>query len=129
MSEKQILVVGRQRGAVSTRALKELLTPIGRTRVVTDTRNALGKTPYDFVVIECGATGRALSLLGDLKRRQTRAAVVVVKRDASWKDARRLLLAGAMDVITDPSATIAGVNNLAASLRGLSRGGARPRQA
>ncbi len=123
MSEKQILVVCHERGATSTRALRALLRPIGRTRVVTDTRmpRALGRTPYDFVVIDSGASRRVLSLLGDLKRRLRGAAVVVVKSDASWKDARQLLVAGAVDVITDPSATIAGVNKLTASLQVLSQ--------
>jgi hypothetical protein len=123
MSGKKILVVSRGCDAGSTRTLKQLLASMGRTRVVADSRlpSVLGGTRYDFVVINNGTTRRVLSLLGDLKRRMGRAAVVVVKSNVSWQDARKLLLAGAADVITDPWATTSGVSNLEASLRVLSQ--------
>src|ERR1700687_4220372 len=124
MSKKKILVVSGGRRAASARTLKGALTSIGRTRVISGTRAAgeLRRHAYDIVVIDDGAMKRTLSLLADLKRRLRRAAVVVVKDDVSWQDARALFLAGAADVIFDPPATKVRLDELGSSVRGLLQG-------
>ncbi len=124
MSRKRILVVSGRRRTVEAQALLGVLASIGRTRVITGGRAAgeLRRSAYDVVVIDDGAMKRTLSLLADLKRSPRRAAVVVVKDDVSWQDARALLVAGAADVIHDPPATAAGRDKLGSSVQGLLRG-------
>jgi DNA-binding NarL/FixJ family response regulator len=121
---KRILLVSTGRRAVSAQTLQGALTTIGRTRVVSQARAAgeLGRSPYDVVVIDDGGMKRTLSLLARLKRRLGRAAVVVVKDDVSWQDARALLLAGAADVVFEPPGTKMGIDRLGSSLRVLLQG-------
>lgn len=118
MKRQSILMVSEGRGPASS-ALTGVLRRIGATTVVPGRsfERALDGARFDLIVIDDGTMSRALATIAASRKKEHTAAVVVVKDDISWLDARALFRAGAYDVIPDPPATWAEGRRLASSLR------------
>ena len=123
MKQRKILMVSEDRGAVSL-ALNGVLDKLGRTTVIEGHRlgEALERLRFDLVVIDDGELLHALSLIALFRKRRHRSAVLVIKDDISWEEARVLLLAGADDVIADSPRNWARSRRFASSVRACLQG-------
>lgn len=82
-------------------ALQRALSSLGKLEILAEDRAvaAIERSDYDLVLVDAGMVENATLLVARIRARSDRARVLVFSSTPTWRRARDLLLAGAMDYV------------------------------
>lgn len=82
-------------------ALQRALSSLGELHILPEGQAvaAIERSDYDLVLVDAGMVDNAALLVARLRARSDRARVLVFSSAPTWRRARELLLAGAMDYV------------------------------